>query len=244
MEDLQYHLLAQVEDRHWWHRALRQAITEALAKHAPSGRLEILDAGCGTGGVIRSLSSRHRVHGMDLSPLALGYCRGRGARDLVRGSVEALPFAASSFDAVISIDVLSHSSIASDLAAMHELCRILRPGGLLILQLSAFTGLSGEHDVSVYQVRRYTRPQIVEMLGQAGFVPRATRYRLAFLPPLMMLNNLMARRQRADSEADIALPDRRINGLLRLAAWVDHRLGGVMPWGSSVFYVGQKAPHL
>ncbi len=244
MEDIQYHLLAEVEERHWWHRALRQAITEALARHTSGERLAILDAGCGTGGVLRALGSQHRVCGMDLSSLALGYCRSRGARELVRAelvraSVEQIPFAAASFDAVISIDVLSHSSITSDLAAVKELARILRPGGLLILQLSAFDRLRGEHDESVHQVRRYTRRQVVALLGQVGFVPVSVRYRLAFLPPLMLINNLLASRRREEGKADIALPPPWINGSLRAAARVDQRLGGLIPWGSSVFYVGR-----
>lgn len=242
MEDVQYHLLAEVEDRHWWHRALRQAIARALVKHAPGRPLEILDAGCGTGGVLRFLAGDHRLTGLDLSPLALGYSRRRGARRLARGSVERLPFADRSFDAAVSIDVLSHRSIRCDLAAMRELGRVLRPGGLLILQLSAFEALSGEHDVSVHQVRRYTRRQVTRLLGEAGFSPISVRYRLAFLPPLMLINNALARRrQDTVEEADIALPSPWINGTLRAAAWLDHRLGKIAPFGSSVFYVGRRS---
>ncbi len=246
MEDAQYHLLAEVEERHWWHCTLRRAVAEALARHAADRCLDLLDLGCGTGGLLRDLASgdgpgAHRVVGVDRSPLALAYTRQRGASELAGCSVEALPFAGESFDAAITIDVLSHQSITSEATALGEIARVLRRGGLLVVQLSAFEWLRGEHDWSVHQARRYTRRQVVEMLGDAGFLVHEARYRLVFLPPLMMINNLWAKLRPSDqSEPDIALPSPAVNALLLAAARVDLRFGAWLPLGSSIFCVARR----
>ncbi|MEM7586630.1 MAG: class I SAM-dependent methyltransferase [Acidobacteriota bacterium] len=248
MEEAQYHLLARVEAEHWWHRTLRQAVGEALDQHAATSqrRLELLDIGCGTGGLLQELAERHQVVGVDRSPLAVGYARQRGLPRIATGSVEALPFASERFDAAVSIDVLSHRSIGSELYALGEISRILRPGGVLVLQLSAFEWLRGEHDREVHQERRYRRGQVVAMLGGAGFTTLEARYRLAFLPPLMVLNNLSTKLSSRDTEGaverepDLALPSPALNRLLLTAARIDLSIGGWLPVGSSVFCVARK----
>ncbi|MEM7354737.1 MAG: class I SAM-dependent methyltransferase, partial [Acidobacteriota bacterium] len=164
MQAIQYHLLAQVEEQHWWHRTLRRAVAEMLAKFGDGRRLAMLDAGCGTGGLLAALRDRHSVYGLDFSSLALSYSKTRGLDRLAGGRVDRMPFGEASFDAVVSVDVLSHRSIPSDYAAVCEIQRVLRPGGLFVLQLSAFERLRGAHDESVHQARRYTRRQVTDLL--------------------------------------------------------------------------------
>ncbi|MEM7357193.1 MAG: methyltransferase type 11, partial [Acidobacteriota bacterium] len=124
-----------------------------------------------------------------------------------------------------------------------EIQRVLRPGGLFVLQLSAFERLRGAHDESVHQARRYTRRQVTDLLEGAGFEVLLARYRLAFMPPLMVLNNLLARlraRTGATREPDIALPSTLPNNILGAAARLDWWLGTLIPWGSSVFCVARR----
>ncbi len=259
MDEGQYHLLAEVEDSHWWHETLRLAVLESLAKHGrvkhrlakhrlakhySSGKPGLLDAGCGTGGLSAALSDRYRVIGLDASLLALRHCAERSLPRLSLGSVDRLPFADATFDAVVSIDVLSHRSIASDLHATRELFRVLAPGGLLVLQLSAFEWLRGEHDAAVHQERRYTRKEVAALLEEAGFSLLEARYRLAFLLPLMLLNKGWARlRSAADRVAekpDLSLPPGWLNRLLGAGARLDWRFAGGLPMGSSVFCVARR----
>lgn len=239
MDAQQYHLLAQVEQRHWWHRVLRRAIRETLRRYHRKDRLRVLDAGCGTGGVSLDLRDQHDVTSFDISPLALSYARSQGLTKLARASVVALPFADRSFDAVISIDVISHHAVTSDLEALREARRVLAPGGLLLLQLSAFKWLAGEHDRAVRQ-DRYSRRQVVELLNRSGLKRVLTRYRLAFLPPLMVVNNLLASLRSEDAEPDLALPSAPVNALLHLAGRLDYRFGQPAPLGSSLWCVARR----
>ncbi len=241
MTAYQFHLLAQVEDRHWWHRVLRRAVTRALTEFRDGHHLSVLDVGCGTGGLASELAGDHRVFGLDLSTVALDYARGRGLTRLVRGTMEALPFPDGFFDVLTSIDSITVGSVASDHAALREHARVLRPGGLLILQVSAFRWLRGNHDVETHLQRRYTKAEVRELLEDAGLRVLSERYRLSFLPPLMLANNwivgsLRNREARPDMEIPFALGNQLLHGVARL----DLALGSWSPMGSSVFCVAEK----
>jgi len=106
-----------------------------LAPPPGSGRPRALDAGCGTGfqaAVLADLG--YETHGVDLSAGLLALAHGRlPATPLVRGGVEALPYAAASFDAVTCCGG-TLSFVETPARALAEIARVLRPGGLLLLE--------------------------------------------------------------------------------------------------------------
>src|SRR5664279_1905996 len=65
------------------------------------------------------------------------------------GTVNTLPFANASFDAMLSIDVLCHQSV-DPAAALAEVRRCLKPGGVLVINLPAFEWLRSDHDMRVH----------------------------------------------------------------------------------------------
>src|SRR5690242_19849348 len=97
--------------------------------------LDVLDAGCGTGFLSLELAARgHRVTGVDFAPAMLVEARrkavGQGAAvRFEEGDAEQLPFAAGSFDLVVSRHVLW--TLPHPEAAIDEWIRVLRPGGRL-----------------------------------------------------------------------------------------------------------------
>ena len=128
---------------------------------APS--FSLLDAGCGSGGMLKMVREKFplaELTGVDQSEHALELTAARetGAK-LVPASVHELPFPDNSFDFVFSLDVLSHVGV-DDALALHEMHRVLRPGGRLILNLAAFDFLKGTHDCAVDVDRRYTKGQL------------------------------------------------------------------------------------
>lgn len=93
----------------------------------------VLDVGCGIGQHLAVLGSRLTRVGVEISLEALR--RARGLSDGVyfaQASAYGLPFSSSSFDTVLSIDVIEHVEHPVDL--LREISRVLRPHGRLILQ--------------------------------------------------------------------------------------------------------------
>lgn len=99
------------------------------------GRLTV-DLGCGEGRVGRDLAARgHRVVGLDVSP-AMSQAAAdhpEAAGRIVVGDAAHLPLATASADCVIAH--MSLQDVDDMEAAVHEVARILEPGGRLVLAI-------------------------------------------------------------------------------------------------------------
>ena len=127
--------LSRVYDRQLWLE--RRAIDAALDLARPTPDTMLLDAGTGTGAVLRALASGpdrpRRVVGVDSSeamlarvpPLPEGW-------QLVRADIAELPFDDASFEIATAVYLLHVLEPATRVAALGELRRVLRPGGRLV----------------------------------------------------------------------------------------------------------------
>ena len=110
---------------------------ELFVSHVPRKEVRILDAGAGTGLVGKLLARQgyNNLVAMDLSVSMLEEARKKNAyqefHQMVMG--EPLDYATDSFDAVISIGVLTvgHAPASS----FDELIRVTKPGGYIVFSL-------------------------------------------------------------------------------------------------------------
>jgi SAM-dependent methyltransferase len=95
----------------------------------------VLDGGCGNGrNLLAAEAAGHDALGLDVSLGMLRNARGKGGWRLVRGDLRALPFRAGTFDAALAIAVVHHiETEGGRVAALRELGRALRPGGLALV---------------------------------------------------------------------------------------------------------------
>jgi len=148
-----------------------QALEEPLVRAAlgtARGR-DILDLGCGTGRHALWLArAGARVTGVDFSEPMLAIARGKPGADAVRFLVHdlraPLPFAAASFDLVLSALVLEHVREIAPLFL--EMRRVLRPAGRTVVsEMHPAMFLRGAQ-------ARFTDPESRERV-QPGSVPHA-----------------------------------------------------------------------
>jgi ubiquinone/menaquinone biosynthesis C-methylase UbiE len=113
-------------------------------------RGRILDIGCAAGGDIPEYRSQQfSVVGIDLSPRMLEFARRRFADDrevqFCRADVERLPFRNESMDHVVSLGVFEFLQDYN--AALGEVHRVLRPGGLAVFAIPS--------RISLYNITRW-----------------------------------------------------------------------------------------
>lgn len=102
-------------------------IERSLPRSTPD---PILDAGCGAGDYVAALRQRgYDVLGVEYLPEKLARPAMTGL-DLIRASIEDLPFADCSFSAVLLNEVLEH--VPNDRRGLQEIARVLAPHGRLI----------------------------------------------------------------------------------------------------------------
>jgi SAM-dependent methyltransferase len=131
----EYARLAPDYDRRWARYIERTVgVTLAGLRLAPGER--VLDAGCGTGALLRALLERQPsavVTGLDASDAMLARARAvvPARVPLLAGDVAALPFADGCFELVVSSSSFHYWEDKP--AALAELRRVLVPGGRLVL---------------------------------------------------------------------------------------------------------------
>lgn len=112
-------------------------IEQLRANHAKT----VCDAGCGCGIYALKLASNgFAVSGFDVSAHAVRIARellekASVKAELKTASILSTGYAGNQFDGVVSRDVLDHMSRRDAAAAMRELCRIVRPGGVILITL-------------------------------------------------------------------------------------------------------------
>jgi ubiquinone/menaquinone biosynthesis C-methylase UbiE len=122
----------------WLDRAFHQTVGlgRQLRRLGPVDPSSILELGCGVGFTTELIVRRYpnaQVTAIDIDPDQVKIARRRlGPRaDVMQGSAEDLPFAASTFGACFASMTFHH--LSDPIRALQEINRILEPGGLLLI---------------------------------------------------------------------------------------------------------------
>lgn len=244
MNPVEYERMFEAEEAQWWYvgmRAVSFALLRPILGGKPPDALRLLDAGCGTGNNLRHLAAFGRTTGVDLSSEALRFCRSRGVT-VAGGNLMALPFAADSFDCVTSFDVLYHRWVEDDSAAIAELARVLKPGGLLLVRVPALKMLWGAHDEAVHSRHRYTRGEVRALLLSAGLEVLRASYANTLLFPLLLFRRTVDRLTGRHG-SDVGFLPAPLEWAFGNVLAIEARLLGWglnLPVGASVFALARK----
>ena len=182
----------------------------------------VLDVACGEGYGSALLSRQAaRVSGVDISAEAIAHGRGayadRANLELFEAPCTHLPFAAASFDIVVSFETIEH--IGEQAEFLDELKRVLKADGVLILSCPNKAEYSDKRGFSnEFHVKELYRPELEALLAPRFAHARWLAQRNAFV-------SLIAP-EKSDSSAGEALTvsqtasDRSVAALPALYEWV------------------------
>jgi len=133
----------------------------------------VLDIGCGTGTL--ALAAKNRVGssasvtGIDASPQMIARARKKARRvgaevTFVTADVENLPYAAGTFDLVLSTVMLHHLSDGARLKCLGEVRRVLRPGGRFLAL--DFGGAAAERRTRAGRMHNHAHFNLLELVPQ------------------------------------------------------------------------------
>lgn len=241
MEWAEYERMHAVEDRMWWYRGLRSLTGDLLARALAFSKLQgpVLDAGCGTGGMLARLGAEvagRPTLGLEYDSRAAALAATKSSRPVVVGSINEMPLGDGVLGGLVSLDVLCHGGV-DPARALKEAHRCLQPGAVAVFNLPAYGWMLSAHDRRVHNARRFSRGPACALLAGHGFrVLRAT-YWNTLLFPMMLLHRLI---ERADAESDVRDYPRWLDRLFSTALAIERAaigLGLSLPFGGSLMIV-------
>jgi SAM-dependent methyltransferase len=147
------------------HRLRESLLLRVLLSARPGSAL--LNVGAGQGTFSQLLEARgFEVTSVDPSPAAVELLRARVRGPVLASAAAELPFEDASFDGAVLGEVLEH--IEDDLAAMREVARTVRPGGVIAASVPANPAWFGPSDEWAGHHRRYTREALLDLCAGAG----------------------------------------------------------------------------
>jgi SAM-dependent methyltransferase len=230
------------EARHFWFRGRLQLVLWMLRRYFP-GAQRLLDVGCGTGFVLEGIRRHYPRLGLTgcdvrLTTLLEAHRQMPETR-LFAADVFALPYE-TEFDVVVALDVLEH--IDDDRVALSALRNVIKPGGGLILTVPQHPRLWSEVDEFSCHRRRYVRFDLESKVSDAGFDILRRTSLFAVTLPLVVASRFFRHRSPFDPAAELKVPAVLNSGLAALVALerLLIRIGGTLPFGSSLVVVGRR----
>jgi len=154
-------------------KASREFVLQALsaAFSGKTGPSSILEIGSANGYMLESLG-RHfpdaLVAGSEYSLAPLENLADRiPDTPLLQFDLTRSPLPDNSFDAIVSLNVLEH--IEDDILALSNIYRMLRPGGVAVIEVPAMPSLYDAFDDMVRHYRRYRMQELLRKSRTAGF---------------------------------------------------------------------------
>lgn len=247
MNPAEFANIAALEETFWWFRGMRQILfrmLDPLAKtYSPKN---VLEAGCGTGHLSQKLAERYgwRMFPIDLAAEGLQYGKSLGVERMAQANITALPFADRAFDAVVSMDVLVHMPLGFEGQPFGEFVRVLKPGGLLVVRVSAMEILRSRHSQFALERQRFNKPRLLDLARQHHLrVLRCTYLNTLLFPVAFTKFRIIEPFQKTPPESGVqpvpAWLDRSLYTALALEEkWLGANLD--FPLGQSLLLLAEK----
>lgn len=143
------------------------------------------------------------------------------------------------FDIVVCADVISQVKDPS--IAIQEFARVLKPNGILVLNVAAYQWMWSYHDTTCETQHRFRRSQLRTLIEENGLKPMISSYANMILFPLIITRRKIFPPKMATSDVKSYSPfiDSVFSAIGILEnSWI--RIGGTFPTGCSVYLAATK----
>jgi ubiquinone/menaquinone biosynthesis C-methylase UbiE len=201
---------------HYMDRASRRHTLNQLRRWLTAEAPVIMDIGCSSGSMLKLLVGEFR----EGSILGADYVRGPlealatslPGIPLLQFDLTACPLPDNSLDGIVLLNVLEH--IEDDRAALANVARILKPGGIAIIEVPAAPNLYDIYDRQLLHHRRYRMKELIQKVSGQGLRILARSHLGFFLYPAFWAVKKRSRRYLAeDGEVQRAIVAQQITNL-------------------------------
>jgi 2-polyprenyl-3-methyl-5-hydroxy-6-metoxy-1,4-benzoquinol methylase len=251
MRDQEFDSIYKLEETYWWYRNLHDLVIKALRVKRISEDSRIVDAGCGTGGLLKRLSNEGFYHteGFDISEYAIHKTRQRGLKAQVNSihNLKAI-YNKETIDVLICNDMFYFIPEKEQSEVMRSIEWVLKPDGLLLMNLPAMKMFRGMHDLEVGINKRFEKKDIQRLTeGNDMFIRKVILWPLMISPAMLLMRWSQRRRIKKNpgimSVSDLKPLHPLMNGLFYQITKFENYLLPVKPIGSSIFLILQKQKH-
>ena len=191
-------------DNHFIDQASRHYTLTQLKKNLSTvTKPTILEIGCSSGYMLQKIQQsipHATLIGSDVVYKPLLELSKRLPIPLLRFDILQCPLPDNCIDAIILLNVLEH--IEDDTSALRQICRILKPNGVLILEVPAGPHLYDAHDKICMHFRRYKLSNLCQLITQQGFMLVNRSHLGTFIYPAFFLAKLWNKRLLSKSDIE------------------------------------------
>ena len=236
MNPAEFANIARAEQDFWWYRGMRRILFRLLDPVVEGRRLgRVLEAGCGTGHFAKGLKERYGfpVFAIDLGWEGLRHGKVLGVEQLAQADISALPFPDGAFDMAVSLDVIVHFPRGQEDAPVRELARVLAPGGILAIRVSALDVLRSRHSQFAHERQRFTRRRLIGLAEKHGLEVTRCTYANSLLAPVAFAKFRVI---------EPLLRSKPQSGVRAVSPWLDRLLFLPLKWESRWIGAGRDLP--
>jgi SAM-dependent methyltransferase len=248
--EAEYRQMFETETSLWWYKILHKKVLDYISQYFNTKEITILDAGCGTGGLMTFLINNgyKNIKGFDYSIDAVKYCKKRNLEVSLADITKLEAKTIEKFDLIICNDVLYQFENNEIISIFENLFARLKPDGKIISNNQAFNMFRGTHDIAVGSKQRFTIGDFEKLLHQNKIGTIITANYWSFLlSPLIFLVRFVQRLKLRFGlidvnkvKSDVELPSEFINNLFYSIVKFEHQMIKKAPLGSSIIFVAKK----
>ncbi len=248
MDEDEFYRIAELEQEHWWYKCLHNLVLAGINRHFDNKEIKIVDAGCGTGGLMSFLikNGYKNIEGFDKSEIAIRLCKTKKL-NVFEGDLKNIKnyYSNNDIDVIISNDTLYFLDKQEQIEAINSMYQLLKNNGVIMLNLPCLNAFRGIHDLKVGIKKRFSRKDTRDIIDSCEFHKEAEIYWPFLLSPFIWFSRYLQRlkmrfNKNTEIKSDLKKQNKIINALLFSIANSENKLFHKKPFGSSMFIVMRK----